>query len=208
MFTKIKTIILYKQHTSRRAKMDLKTYMNNLKNTIDAVSETQSDNFQNVIDTFKYAQENGKNIYLFGNGGSGATASHFASDMNKGASGGSDKRFRAICLNDNVALMLAISNDMSYEDVFVEQLKNFLEEGDVVLGISGSGNSKNVIKAIEYAKSNGAKTIGFCGYDGGKLKQIVDTSLHVPLNDMQISEDLHIIFVHALMRCLNPDYEC
>ena len=106
------------------------------------------------------------------------------------------KRFKSICLNDNVSTMLAYANDLKYEDIFVEQLKNFLSEGDLVIGISGSGNSKNVINAIEYANSVGADTLCMTGYKGGILKQIAKYSLHIPIDDMQIAEDLHLMMFH------------
>ena len=145
---------------------------------------------------FINARDNGKHIYVFGNGGSGSTASHMVCDIAKGCSYKKDKRFKITCLNDNIPIILAYSNDVDYEVIFAEQLKNYLNEGDVVLGISGSGNSKNVINAIEYANSRNAKTIGFTGFNGGKLHEIVNIGLHVPVNDMQITEDIHLIINH------------
>jgi len=141
-------------------------------------------------------------IYLFGNGGSGATASHIAGDFVKGASAGLKKRFKFICLNDNTPAMMAISNDISYEDVFIEQLRNFLTKNDLVIGISGSGNSLNILKAIEFAKVQKVKTIGFCGYKGGKLKELADLCLHVEMMDMEVTEDVHLIAFHSIKQAL------
>ena len=113
---------------------------------------------------------------------------------------GLEKRFRVICLNDNIPTMLAYADDLSYEDVFLEQLKNFFRVGDVVMGISGSGNSKNVLKAVSYAARNRGKTIGLCGFQGGELAKIVDIPLIVRSDDMQKVEDVHMVVVHMLMQ--------
>ena len=140
----------------------------------------------------------GKTIYIFGNGGSGATSSHMAGDFVKGVSYGLEKRFKMICLNDNFTGLSAYSNDISYDLVFVEPLKNFLQEGDVVVGLSGSGNSKNVVLAFEYAKSIGATTIALCGYSGGRINEMADISVHAPIHNMEIAEDLHLITFHMV----------
>lgn len=140
------------------------------------------------------------NVYVFGNGGSSATASHMVCDFNKGASGEVQKRFRFICLNDNVPSLMAIANDIGFEDVFYFQLENKLHKGDLILAISGSGNSHNVIKAVTYAKKIGCEVIGMTGYKGGKLDKMSDFHLHVPADDMQITEDLHMGFDHMIMQ--------
>lgn len=105
-----------------------------------------------------------------------------------------------MCLNDSVPTMLAYANDLAYEDIFVEQLKNFFIPGDVVIGISGSGNSVNVLKAIEYTNANDGKTVGLCGYSGGKLYVMVDIPILVKIDDMQKVEDVHMIVVHMTMQ--------
>src|SRR3989344_1575550 len=152
-----------------------------------------------ILDTY----QNEGMIYTFGNGGSGATASHFCCDLIQGASRGLEKRFKSICLNDNIPALLAIANDISYDDVFVEQLKNFLKPSDLVIGFSGSGNSKNIIKALEYAKIVGAKTLAVCGFKGGKIKEIADLAVHAEIEDMEISEDIHNLIVsHCVKRIL------
>ncbi len=138
-------------------------------------------------------------IYICGNGGSAATASHFQNDFNKGVSEYIEVPFRFRCLNDNVATLMAIANDIGYEEVFRFQLRNNLEENDVLVAISGSGNSSNIIRAVEYAKKQGCKIIGLTGFSGGKLKKLSDISLHASVNSMQVTEDLHMIFDHMMM---------
>ena len=138
-------------------------------------------------------------IYIFGNGGSSATASHFQNDFNKGVSEYVENKFRFLCLNDNIATLMAVANDIGFEEVFRFQLKGRLEPNDIVIAISGSGNSKNVINAVEYAKSLGNKIIGITGFGGGKLKQLCNVSLHAPVNSMQVTEDIHMVFDHLMM---------
>lgn len=172
---------------------NLELYIATLKQTLDKLDY---DEVLSFIDVLLNAREEERSIFIMGNGGSAATASHFACDFNKGLSHPGQKRFKIICLNDNVPSMMAYANDQSYEDIFVEQLKNFFQPGDVVIGISGSGNSANVVKAISWANKNGACTVCLVGYDGGKLKQIARKSVHVKVDDMQITEDVHMILDH------------
>lgn len=143
--------------------------------------------------------QNEGNIYIFGNGGSSATASHFQNDFNKGISEHTAKKFRFQCLNDNMATVMAIANDISFDEVFRFQLIGRMKPDDIVIAISGSGNSRNVLNAVEYAKDQGCKVMGLTGYDGGKLKELSDISLHVPVNSMQITEDLHMVLDHLMM---------
>ncbi len=178
----------------------IQSYFQKLKNTIDTIN---IDDLNNLINLLLSAQEDDKQIFIFGNGGSAATASHFVCDFNKGLSYGKDKRFKFICLNDNIPTMMAYANDVSYYDVFSEPLKNYFQPGDLVIGISGSGNSKNVLKAIEWAGENGGITVSLSGYDGGKLKQIAHHGVHIPVNDMQITEDLHMVLDHCIMSILS-----
>jgi D-sedoheptulose 7-phosphate isomerase len=139
-------------------------------------------------------------VYVFGNGGSSATASHMVSDFNKGVSANLKKRFRLISLNDNVPTVMAVANDISFDDVFSYQLENKLRKDDLIVAISGSGNSRNVLKAVEYAKKQGVEVIGMTGYDGGKLDKLSDYHLHAPIDDMQITEDIHMAFNHMMMQ--------
>ena len=155
----------------------------------------------NVI-AFLECYNNDGTIYIMGNGGSGATASHVCGDYIKGVSYGLPKRFRVISLNDNMAGILAIANDLTFHDIFTEQLKVGLKKNDIVLGISGSGNSQNVVNALTYAKQQNVKTIAFCGYKGGKIKDIADISVHIPVMDMEITEDIHLMVFHAIKQAI------
>ena len=146
------------------------------------------------------ARQTGNAIFFIGNGGSAATASHFANDISVGTRTGDDKPFRAISLTDNVAVMTALANDEGYEKMFVDQLKVHMRDGDALVAISASGNSPNVIAAVEYAKSRKATIIGLTGFDGGKLRELSDISLHVSTARGEYGpvEDLHMIFDHLI----------
>ena len=175
-------------------------YFSRVKRTLDAVDKTALSEVMNLLEQ---ARKDGRQVFVMGNGGSAATASHYCCDFNKGISIHKDKRYRMICLNDNVPTMMAYANDDGYGSIFVGPLQNFFNPGDVVIGISGSGNSENVVRAMQWAKEHGAVTVAFTGYDGGKLKQIADYGVHVPIDDMQITEDLHMILDHCMMRILS-----
>lgn len=151
-----------------------------------------------IIAEFEKARDTRKRIYAIGNGGSASTASHFVNDMGKGASIGRETRFKTIPLTDNVEWMTALSNDLCYEDVYVEQLKNFAEPGDVLLAISGSGNSENVLRAVRYANEVGCVTIGFTGFEGGKLRELVQHCVVIPSDHMGRIEDMHLILQHMI----------
>jgi len=153
---------------------------------------------EQIAETLLRAYESGRMVYLFGNGGSAALASHFACDLGKGTANGSGKRFRVMALTDNVPLMTAWSNDSNYEAVFAEQLRNFVQRHDVAFAISGSGNSPNVLRALKLARKAGAITVGLTGYQGGKMKELCDQCMIVPSDNMQIIEDLHLCVAHAL----------
>ena len=155
-----------------------------------------------VMNLLEETRLNGTYIYICGNGGSAATALHFTGDFNKGVSLNKDIKYNFVCLSDNLASMLAIANDIGYEQIFEQPLHGRLKKGDVLIAISGSGNSVNVVNAVMYAKKCGNKVIGLTGYSGGKLKELSDYRLHVPINNMQITEDLHIIFNHLMMYIL------
>ena len=183
----------------------LEAYIDRLKTTLDKISREEINGFLNLLVD---ALEAGRNVFTLGNGGSAATASHMAVDFNKGLSWGKARRFRFLCLSDNLPTLTAYANDVSYEDVFVEPLKNFLESGDLVIAISGSGNSRNVIKAVEYANARGAVTVGLTGYDGGLLKKTARHGVHIPIRDMQVTEDLHMVLDHlaySLLGAYLPD---
>ena len=146
------------------------------------------------------AYQKGGTIYVCGNGGSAATASHMQNDFSRGVSEKLDKKFNFYCLNDNYPTVMAIANDIGYEEVFRHQLINRLKENDLFIGISGSGNSMNVVNAAQYAKECGIKVLGITGYKGGKLKELADYKMHVPEEDMQIDEDIHMTFDHMMMK--------
>lgn len=139
-----------------------------------------------------------KQVFIFGNGGSASTASHFACDLGKGAVVENRPRLRVQSLNDNMAIMTAISNDISYEMVFAEQLKNLLNPGDVVIGISASGNSPNVLRAFEYAREIGGRTIGLIGFGGGKMAPLSDVKVVVDSYDYGVVEGLHMVLEHLI----------
>ena len=182
-----------------------------LKEVADIVERMETDlpeKVEQIVEALLAARRAGRRIYTCGNGGSASTASHMASDLNKGSNRPDAPRFRAVALTDNIPAMLAWANDSSYEDVFIEQLKNHVETGDVVIGISGSGNSVNVLKAIEYANDAGAVTIGLSGFDGGKLAKISKISYTVPSDCMQQIEDIHLLIEHLISVVLRDSPEC
>lgn len=166
---------------------------------IEVLQALDINEINNVLNLLEQALESESMIYIFGNGGSSATASHYQNDFNKGVSEHTEKKFRFLCLNDNVATVMAIANDIGYDEVFRFQLRGKLRPGDVVIGISGSGNSKNVLNAVKYAKECGNTIVGITGFGGGKLRELADVSLHVPVNSMQITEDIHMMFDHLMM---------
>ena len=178
-------------------------YMDRLKTTFDALDKEQINDVMNVL---LKAYENENTIYIFGNGGSASTASHYVCDFNKGVSIKLKKKFRFVCLNDNIATVMAIANDCGYENVFSMQLEGKLKKGDVIFAISGSGNSKNVIKAVEYAKQQGNEIVSLTGYTGGKLLELSDHPIHVNINDMQIAEDVHMMLCHMMSSIIAREF--
>lgn len=151
-----------------------------------------------AIEVLAEARAQGRTIFVCGNGGSASTASHFACDMIKGASFGRDTRFRIMALTDSLPTITAYSNDVCYECIFAEQLRNFAQGGDVVMAISGSGNSPNVVQAIEYANSIGCRTIALTGRDGGKLGNLAQLRIHVSEPHMGRIEDGHMVVCHMI----------
>lgn len=170
---------------------------------IEILKKLNKEEINKCIEVLVEIYKKDGNIYIFGNGGSAATASHFVCDFFKGVSEKLDKKFKFICLNDNTAMITAIANDIGYDYIFEFQLEGVLKENDLVIAISGSGNSINVIRAIDYAKKQGITTVGLTGYDGGKLIKLVDYSVHAPINNMQIAEDIHMILNHMMMSILS-----
>jgi D-sedoheptulose 7-phosphate isomerase len=145
---------------------------------------------------------NGRTLYVFGNGGSAALASHFACDMGKGTVAPQRKRLRTVALTDNVPLMTALANDLGYKDIFSEQLAGLAEKGDMAFAISGSGNSPNVVQGLEMARKIGLRTLVLTGFAGGLVKSLADLCLIVPSDDMQHIEDAHLCATHAIFRAI------
>jgi len=173
----------------------IKSYIGALQGTlsrfpVEGIAET----IRQILD----ARERDAQIFIVGNGGSATTAAHMSVDLGKGASYGRDKRFRVIALTTNVPWMTAIANDITYDDVFVEQLRNFARPGDLVLAFSGSGNSENVLRAVRYANQAGCATVGISGYEGGKLGREAQRCIVVPSDDMGRIEDGQMIVQHII----------
>jgi len=157
-----------------------------------------------LLDYLEEAYHFDRTVFLFGNGGSAATASHLCEDLGKGTlkSKNETKRLRIISLTDNTPYILAWANDEGYETIFEQQLRNLARPGDLAIGISGSGNSKNVLRAVEYADAAGLVTIGMTGFDGGQLRNMVDHCVHVPIFEMGMVECMHMIIGHYLVNSL------
>ncbi len=168
---------------------------------VEATKNVDTEQINNFIELVVNAYKEEKTIFVIGNGGSAASASHLAQDLAKGARPGIDspKRIRAISLTDNIAFITALGNDDGYDVIFEQQLRTFAKPGDIVMAISGSGNSPNIIKAIEWANKNGLVTVGITGFNGGKLKQMNTHSLHVELNDMCTAESIHSVLLHYIV---------
>ena len=167
---------------------------------IKAASEAPTQSVTDATDLLKRTVERNSCIYTCGNGGSALTASHFVTDWTKMSWVNRRQQFRSICLNDNIGMLTAYANDLSYEEVFSESLRSYGNKGDVLVVVSGSGNSKNIINAVNAAQAIGMETIGLVGFDGGEVKSLVDICVHFEVFDMQIVEDLHLSFGHIVMK--------
>jgi D-sedoheptulose 7-phosphate isomerase len=165
---------------------------------LEAIERIDTSRVEQAIEWFREARDGSKHIFVCGNGGSASTASHFTCDIVKGASYNRDARFRIMALTDSMATLTAYSNDVGYECVFVEQLKNFAHAGDLVMCISGSGNSPNVVRAMEYANSMGCKTIALTGRDGGRLGPLAQLNIQVAVPHMGRIEDAHMVVCHMI----------
>ncbi len=165
----------------------------------EVLSKLDIEALNEAMQLIEEAYRNRKKVYIFGNGGSSATASHYQNDFNKGLSETLETKFEFVCLNNDTATLMAIANDMGFEEVFRYQLQGRIREGDLVIALSGSGNSANIMNAVRYAKEQGNKVIGLTGIKGGKLMEEADVSLHVPVNSMQVTEDVHMIFDHLMV---------
>lgn len=170
---------------------------------IEVYQRLSLEDINTVMNVLENARLSGKHVFICGNGGSAATASHYAGDFNKGVSEHQDVKYNFECLNDNIPTMMAVANDINYDEIFRYPLRNKMKEGDILIGVSGSGNSRNVVNAFEYAKENGGIVIAIVGYSGGKMKELADYSIHVDIDNMQISEDIHMILDHMMMWVLS-----
>src|SRR5215470_3892983 len=184
---------------------DCRSYFIRLSETIERLPYVDIDGITQVL---MDAYDHCRMIFVFGNGGSAALASHLACDLGKGTVNGSPKRFKVIALTDNVPLMTAWANDSHYENIFSEQLANFARPGDVAIAISASGNSGNVLKALNAARQAGLVTTGLTGFHGGRMLALCDACVVVPSDNMQIIEDLHLSIAHALFTCIRDRIKC
>ena len=178
--------------------MDLNKYINTV---TESFSNLDHNEILKLINILVEAYRKDRFVFVIGNGGSAANASHFAQDLAKGTKIKNDqkKRIRALSLTDNLPFVTAQGNDEGYESIFVEQLKTYANKGDLLIAISGSGNSPNIIKAIEWANAEGITTIGITGFEGGKLKKLANHSVNVRLNDMCTSETIHSFIFHYII---------
>ena len=174
---------------------DVPSYLAELSGTI---RELPLSSIDELVQVFLRAYAGGRTIFLFGNGGSASLASHMSCDLGKGTAPANGRRLRAVALTDNLALMTAWANDIRYEAIFAEQLENLLQPADVAFAISGSGNSPNILAALNFARKAGAITAGITGFEGGKMKALCDVCVVVPSDNMQIIEDLHLCAAHAV----------
>jgi D-sedoheptulose 7-phosphate isomerase len=183
---------------------DVPSYLEELAGTIQKLPVPAIDR---LVQVFLQAYKRGRTIFLFGNGGSASLASHMTCDLGKGAAPAAGKRLRAIALTDNVALITAWANDTHYERIFAEQLENLLQPGDVAFAISGSGNSANILAALNFARRTGAVTAGLTGFQGGHMKSLCDVCVIVPSDNTQIIEDLHVSIAHSAFRVLRHEIQ-
>lgn len=173
-------------------------FIENLKISIENLS-SQENKLDEITKILIKKRENGNKIIVIGNGGSASTSSHFVSDLLKTSIIKNSKRFKAISLVDNIPVITAWANDVSYDDIFIEQLKNFLDSEDLIIAFSGSGKSENVIRAMKYAKGSNATVIGFTGMSGGSFPEICDICYIVPSDDMLIIESVHVMLCHCII---------
>ena len=175
---------------------DLINYIGDLKMLLDCI---EVEKIEQAINILQKAHQDKKRIFIIGNGGSAATANHFACDFGKNAIRDDENRFKLISLSDHSSAITAYGNDNGYENVFSEQLKNLMEKGDILFAISASGNSPNIIKAVEYAKGKDGVIIGLTGFAGGKLKELSDVNINIPSEKYEPIEDIHLIITHMIV---------
>ncbi len=177
-------------------KTDIRDYLDRLVGTLERLP---ADAIESLSDLLYRAYTDGKQVFILGNGGSASTASHMAADLGKNTIGPNMRRFRIMSLNDNIPLLTALSNDLGYENMFAEQLQNLIQPGDVLIVLSGSGNSPNVLRAMEYARSQSAEVAALLGFGGGKAMELADLNVLVDSDDYGVVEDAHLIINHILV---------
>ena len=182
----------------------IQNYISLLQQTLDQLPRQL---ISDVIDILQNARRQGTQVFIMGNGGSASTASHFVCDLAKNTRRAGLPHFRVIGLTDNMAILSAYANDEGYEHVFSEQLANLIQPKDVVIAISASGNSKNVIHAIEEAQKYDVTTIGFTGFDGGRLGQMVNINIHVKSNVIEHVEDIHLVLEHIIVKMIKEQVQ-
>lgn len=175
------------------------SYIDELKNTLDQLPH---DRIQEVIELLRNTRLAQRQIFIMGNGGSASTATHFVCDLGKNTRTSELPNFRVIGLSDNMAIFSALANDEGYENVFAQQLASFVQPEDIVIGISASGNSPNVLRAMELANQRGAYTVAFTGFDGGKLRSLAGIEIHVPSHCIEHVEDIHLMLEHLITKAL------
>jgi len=184
------------------SKLDASQYLHHLTAQLESVSPADLQRWATLI---YEAWQNDRFVFICGNGGSGTTASHMSEDLGKSLLRQDDlhdeskKRLKVLSLTDNVGWIMAVGNDLDYDQIFVQQLMNYGRQGDVVIAISGSGNSANVLNAVDWANRHGLATFGLTGFDGGKLKQIQRDGIHIPIDDMGMVESIHLCLFHWVL---------
>jgi D-sedoheptulose 7-phosphate isomerase len=176
-----------------------------LERVCDEIRRLDRSQVEALSDLIEQRYDAGRFVFIIGNGGSGANASHLCEDLAKCTLRDfqSQRRLKVLSLTDNVPWLMAVANDINYESIFLEQLKNLASPGDLLVAISGSGNSPNILRAVEWANANGLETVGVTGFGGGKLKAIAHRGLHVPVDDMGVVESLHLVAFHWVIDDLN-----
>lgn len=175
--------------------------LNYTKDVIRLIEGLDENAIEQVCSVLLDAYQNGRRIFVAGNGGSAGTSNHFTCDFGKNAVRSEVNRPKIISLSANIEVVTALGNDFCYDDIFIEQLKNLMSDGDVILLISASGNSGNVVRAAEYVRSRNGKVIGFTGFSGGKLHELSDVAINIPCESYEMAEDLHMILTHIVVCC-------
>jgi D-sedoheptulose 7-phosphate isomerase len=193
------------------AELDVPSYVARLHRELDRVQPAE---MTRMADLIYQAWEREKFVFIFGNGGSGTTATHMSEDLGKSSlkqedlNDESKKRLKVMSLTDNLGWILAVGNDVGYDQIFLQQLMNYGSPGDLAIAISGSGNSPNVLKAVDWANRHGLATFGLTGYSGGKLRQMAQAGLHVPLDDMGMVESIHLCVFHWVLNDVFARINC